>query len=136
MPKSLTLWRVRGYNATMIEQTTLQPLDYARYAADVASDKLASNIVMLDISEVSDFADYFVIMSVDSTRQLRAVSEDIEHALENRGAVRHHREGTAESGWMLLDFGDVVIHIFGVHERAFYDLESAWAEGKELVRIL
>ena len=121
---------------TMTQQTTLLPLEYARYAADVASDKLASDIVMLDIGEVSDFADYFVIITVESTRQMRALVEDLEHALEEKGGVRHHREGTPESGWMLLDFGDVVIHIFGAEERQFYDLESAWAEATELVRIL
>ena len=121
---------------TMTQQTTLLPLEYARYAADVASDKLASDIVMLDIGEVSDFADYFVIISVESTRQMRALVEDLEHALEEKGGVRHHREGTPESGWMLLDFGDVVIHVFGAEERQFYNLESAWAEATELVRIL
>ncbi len=121
---------------TMTQQTTLLPLEYARYAADVASDKLASDIVMLDIGEVSDFADYFVIITVESTRQMRALVEDLEHALEEKGGVRHHREGTPESGWMLLDFGDVVIHVFGAEERQFYNLESAWAEATELVRIL
>ena len=121
---------------TMTQQTTLLPLEYARYAADVASDKLASDIVMLDIGEVSDFADYFVIITVESTRQMRALVEDLEHALEEKGGVRHHREGTPESGWMLLDFGDVVIHVFGADERQFYNLESAWAEATEMVRIL
>ncbi len=121
---------------SMTEQIALQPLDYARYAADVASDKLASDIVMLNIGDVSDFADYFVIVTVESTRQMRALVEDIEHALESKGCQRHHREGTPESGWMLLDFGDVVIHIFGTDERQFYDLESAWAEATEMVRIL
>ena len=92
-------------------QTAAQSLEYARHAMDVASDKLASDIVILDIAEVSDFADYFVILTVESTRQMRAVVEDLEHALEDKGAARHHREGTPESGWMLLDFGDVVIHV-------------------------
>ena len=124
------------YNKAMTQQTVLQPLDYARYAVDVASDKLASDIVMLDISEISDFADYFVILSVESTRQMRAIVEDLEHALEEKGGNRHHREGTPESGWMLLDFGDVVIHVFGADERQFYNLESAWSEAAELVRIL
>ena len=126
--------------AVMNEQqtaaTAMQPVDFARYAADEASDKLASDVVVLDIADVSDFADYFVIMSVESARQLRALAQDIEHALEAKGGARHHREGSPESGWMLLDFGDVVVHIFGSEERAFYNLEGAWAEGKELVRIL
>ena len=132
----LTSPRAQIYNMSMTQQTTLLPLEYARYAADVASDKLASDIVMLDIGEVSDFADYFVIITVESTRQMRALVEDLEHALEEKGGARHHREGTPESGWMLLDFGDVVIHIFGAEERQFYNLESAWAGATELVRIL
>ena len=126
----------RSYNGVMTQETALQPMDYARHAVDVATDKLASDIVMLDIGEISDFADYFVILTVESTRQMRAVVEDLEHALEELGGVRHHREGTPESGWMLLDFGDVVVHIFGTDERQFYDLESAWSEATELVRIL
>ncbi len=134
----MTADELQIYNRGMTEQTetALQPLDYARHAADVASDKLASDIVMLDIADVSDFADYFVIVTVESTRQMRALAEDLEHALEDKGCRRHHREGTPESGWMLLDFGDLVIHIFGADERQFYDLESAWAEATELVRIL
>lgn len=136
LPPTLRPTPVPVYNAAMIEQSIMQPLDYARYATDVASDKLASDIVMLDIAQISDFADYFVILTVDSTRQLRSISEDIEHALEAKGCKRHHREGTPESGWMLLDFGDLVIHIFSADERTFYDLESAWAEATELVRIL
>lgn len=120
----------------MTQDTITQPLDYARHAVDVASDKLATDIVILDIGEVSDFADYFVILTVDSMRQMRAVVEDLEHALEDIGGVRHHREGTPESGWMLLDFGDVVVHVFGADERQFYDLESAWSESTEIVRIL
>ncbi len=121
---------------TQTQQITMQPLECARYAADAASDKLATDIVVLDISDISDFADYFVIISVESTRQMRALVEDLEHALEEKGGIRHHREGAPESGWMLLDFGDVVIHVFGVEERQFYALEAAWSEATELVRIL
>ena len=66
---------------------------------------------------------------------MRAVVEDLEHALESKGYPRHHREGTPISGWMLLDFGDIVIHIFGPEERQFYDLESMWAEAVEVVRL-
>lgn len=123
------------YNGAMLEQIALQPLDHARYAVDVASDKLASDILMLDISDVSDFADYFVIMSVESARQMRALAEDLEHALEANGCRRHHREGSPDSGWMLLDFGDLVIHIFGVEEREFYNIEAVWDEAAEMVRI-
>ena len=120
----------------MAEKTALQPLDYAHVAVDFASDKLASDVLLLDLREVSDFCDYFVIISTDSSRQLSSLAEDLEHELERKGSQKHHREGTPQSGWMLLDFGDVVIHIFGPEKREFYDLESVWEGATEVVRIL
>lgn len=119
----------------MTEQTALQTTEYAQLAVDVAEEKLASDIVLLDIREVSDFADYFVILTAESTRQMAMLSEEIEHALERKGYPKHHREGTPQGGWMLLDFGDVVIHVFGPEEREFYSIEEAWSEGVEIVRI-
>ena len=119
----------------MTETEKLQPSDYARLAVDIASDGLATDIVMLDIGSVSDFADYFVILTGASRRQIRALAEEVEHGLERRGAVLHHREGTHESGWRLLDFGDVIIHLFGPEERDFYGIEQLWTRGTEVVRI-
>lgn len=125
----------RTYNSAMVEKTALSALEYAHIAVEFASDKLASDVLLLDIHEVSDFCDYFVIISTDSSRQLSGLAEDLEHQLERKGSQRHHREGTPQSGWMLLDFGDVIIHIFGPEMREFYDLESAWDGGTEIVRI-
>ena len=119
----------------MTEQTALQTTEYAQLAVDVAEEKQASDIVLLDIREISDFADYFVILTAESNRQMAMLSEEIEHALERSGYARHHREGTPQGGWMLLDFGDVVVHIFGPEEREFYSIERAWSEGVEVVRI-
>ena len=119
----------------MTQRVLLPPVDYARLAVDVASEGLASDIVMLDITGVSDFADYFVILTVESTRQMQSVSEDLEKALEESGATLHHREGSAQGGWRLLDYGDVIVHIFGPEERRFYDLEVAWSAAREVVRI-
>ncbi|MCH7787260.1 MAG: ribosome silencing factor [Chloroflexi bacterium] len=120
----------------MIEKVLLQPSEYARLAVDVASDKLASDVVMLDIKEISSFADYFIILTAESSRQLRNLSEEIEKALKGAGIGLHHREGTPNSGWMLLDYGDVIIHMFGPEEREFYDLEGAWSRAIEVVRLL
>ena len=117
----------------MSESKRLQPEEYARMAVDIASDGLASDIVMLDIREVSDFADYFVIMTADSNRQMRALSEEIEHGLERGGATRHHREGTHDSGWMLLDFGNVIVHVFGPEQREFYEIERFWSRAEHVV---
>ncbi len=107
----------------------------AREAIDVASDKQASNIVLIDVRNVSTFTDYMVILSVGSVRQFRALTEDVAEAVEKAGLRLHHREGTAESGWVLLDFGDVVAHVFSEEQRDFYRLEQVWRAGKELVRI-
>lgn len=104
-------------------------------AVDIASEKLASDIVMLDLKGVSDFTDYFVILTADSSRQIRSVAEDIENSLTETGAGLHHIEGTRNSGWMLMDFGDVIVHIMGPEERDFYQIELAWSEAQEILRI-
>ena len=119
----------------MTEKVLLQPVDYARMAVDVALEKLASDIVMLDIRESSDFTDYFVILTAGSARQVESLVEDIEGSLESIGASLHHREGTPRTGWMLLDFGDVIVHVFGAEEREFYGIEEIWSRAVEVVRI-
>lgn len=119
----------------MGEKVALGPVDYAHLAVDIASDRLASDIVLLDVKTISDFADYFVLLTAESTRQLRDLAQEIEQGLEARGALLHHREGTPESGWMLLDFGNVIVDIFGPEERDYYRLEEAWSRGTALVRI-
>ena len=103
---------------------------------DVASDKLASDIVMLDVRRVASFADYFVIMSADSSRQIQALEEDITRALKEENVRQYHREGIPSSGWILLDFSNVIVHIFGPEERSFYDLERLWSQAPQVVRIL
>ena len=119
----------------MEAKTILQPGDYARMAVDVASEKQASDIAMLDIRGVSDFADYFVIVTAESTRQIDALASDIEEALKAEGKPLYHREGTAQGGWVLLDFSDVIVHFFRPEEREYYHIEGAWSRGIEAVRI-
>ncbi|MCE2501664.1 MAG: ribosome silencing factor [Dehalococcoidia bacterium] len=115
---------------------TLTPADVARLAVDLAADKLASDIVMLDLRELTVFADYFVVMTADSVRQIEALEEDLSDAMEEAGVARHHREGTPASGWVLLDFADVIVHIFGPEEREFFGLERLWSRAPQVVRIL
>ena len=105
-------------------------------AIDVASEKLAENIVMLDLRGLASFADYFVIMSADSQRQLKSLREEMTEALEDAGASLHHSEGKSEAGWILLDFTDVIIHLFGSEEREFYRLDQLWSGAPQVVRIL
>ncbi len=89
---------------------------------------------MLDIRNVASFADFFVIASAGSDRQMQAVLEAVEEALD--GAVRPlSREGKPGSGWVLLDYGDVIVHLFAPAQREYYDLESLWHAGTPVVRI-
>lgn len=96
---------------------------------------MASDITMLDVREVCSFADYFVIMTAESTRQINTLVEEIEKTLKEKGTRLHHREGTSENGWMLLDFSDVIVHIFNPENRDYYRLEELWAGAIETVRI-
>ena len=102
----------------------------------MASEKLAEDIVMLDLRGMAPFTDYFVIMSGNSSRQIEALEEDITGSMREAGVRRFHREGTPASGWILLDFSDIIVHIFGPEERDFYDLERLWAQAPQVVRIL
>ena len=120
----------------MAEKVALQPGDYARLAVDVASDGQASDVTMLDIRAISAFADYFVILTAESTRQMESLRERMESELETSGAVLHHREGSPGGGWILLDFGDVIVHLFGPEEREYYHLETLWSQAPQVVRVL
>ena len=108
----------------------------AQLVVDVASDKLASDIVMLDVRKVASFADYFVIMSADSSRQIQGLEEDINRALKEENVRHYRREGIPSSGWVVLDFSNVIVHIFGPEERSFYDLERLWSQAPQVVRVL
>lgn len=102
----------------------------------MASDKQASNIVLLDVRDSCSFADFFVICAGDSQRQVRTIYDEIERSLKNQGIVPHHREGAFDSGWLLLDYGDVIVHIFGTAERDYYKLDELWHEARPVLRIL
>ena len=91
---------------------------------------------MLDLRHVAQFADYFIIMSAESSRQIEGLEEDISQALKDVKVRRFHREGTPASGWVLLDFSDVIVHIFGPEEREFYNLERLWSGAPQVVRVL
>jgi ribosome-associated protein len=100
----------------------------ARAAVAAAADKKAENPVILDVRGLSGVADYFVVLSAESDRQAAAVADAVDERLEGMGAVRLGTEGRAGGGWVLLDFGDVVIHVMSEESRGFYDLEGLWAD--------
>ena len=107
----------------------------ARKAVEAASNKQAADIVLLDTRGICSFADYFVLCSGDSDRQIQAVYDEIGHALKKEGILPHHHEGTVDSGWLLLDFGDVIVHIFASIEREYYQLDKLWSQASTVVRI-
>ncbi len=113
----------------------MEALALAQKTIEAASDKQASDIVLLDARNVCSFADYFVICSGESARQLQSIHDEIEHALKEEGVRPVHFEGTTDSGWMLLDYGDVIVHIFAPEEREFYQLDKLWEEAKPVLRI-
>ena len=90
---------------------------------------------MLDVRDLCSFTDYFVICAGDSARQINTIGEEIEKALKREGVLPHHREGGTNSGWVLLDYSDVIIHIFGNAEREYYSLDELWQEAKTVLRI-
>ena len=116
----------------MVEQTLTQSREWAEAAFDVADEKQASNIVLLDVQDACDFADYFVILTAESNRQLRALVQDVEERMSQFGANPHHVEGTHNSGWILMDYGDLIIHLMGPEERDFYGLETVWTKSRQL----
>ncbi|MDA1129700.1 MAG: ribosome silencing factor, partial [Chloroflexi bacterium] len=123
-------------SSSIVEGQQLEPSEVAQLIVEIASDKLASDIVMLDLQGLASFTDYFVIMSADSARQIQALEEDIAATLKAANLSLHRREGTAASGWVLMDYSDVIVHIFSPDERDFFGLERLWARAAQVVRIL
>ena len=97
-------------------------------AARAAADKQATDIVVLDVHEIIVITDLFVICSASSHRQIRTVIDAIEEAVRALGEKPVRREGESGAGWWLLDYIDVVVHVFGEEERAYYDLERLWRD--------
>ena len=113
-----------------------EALSLARRIVDLASDKQASDILLLDIRGVSLIADYFVICTVGSERQAGAILKDLgQNLLEEFGRKPLHTEGTPDSGWVLLDYGDVIVHVFSPTQRQFYNLEQLWSAATPIVRL-
>ena len=107
----------------------------ARQVVEAAADKQASDIVLLDARGVCSFADYFVICSGESERQISAIYDEVGHRLKQEGVLPHHHEGTIDSGWLLLDFGDIIVHIFAPFEREYYQLDELWSQATPVLRI-
>lgn len=106
----------------------------ARVAADAMEDRKAEDVIVLDISQHTLVADYFVICSAETNVQIKAISEAVEEAVEEVGGRLLSREGHERARWVLLDFGAVVVHIFGPEARNLYRLERLWADAPIVAR--
>lgn len=115
------------------EDAIIEAAALARRAVTVAEDKQAHDIVMLDLRGLTTIADYFVVCTAESERQIRAVTAAIDEELVKSGARNPKTEGSAETGWVLLDFSDVIIHVFSPEQREFYRLERLWKQAQPVV---
>jgi ribosome-associated protein len=99
-------------------------------------DKKGSDIVLLDLREQSIFADYFLICSGENERQIRALAEGLRtEAKKEANIVAKSLEGVPEAGWLLVDFDDLVVHVFDPDKRHYYDLEDLWSDGHVVLRM-
>ncbi len=115
------------------DDNSQRSLELALAAARTASENRGRNIVVLDLREVTPVFDFFVIATGSSRRQLHAMSEEIDHKLEDDlGDKRMGIEGYSESRWILLDYGTVVIHLFDDETREYYDIENLWTQAKRI----
>ena len=96
----------------------------------VLEEKKARGIMSIHVENITVLADYFIICNGTSTTHIRALADDVEKSLrENHGITCGHREGYNSARWILLDYGDVVVHIFHEEDRKFYDIERLWSDG-------
>ncbi len=107
-------------------------LELTEICAQVALDSKAEDLMVLDVRGLSSFTDYFVLMSGRSSRHVQGLAEAVEAELRSKRVSSKHSEGLQEGHWVLLDFGDLVCHIFYKEKRAFYDLEGLWHDAPRL----
>ncbi len=110
----------------------MDSLELAKKAAAILDDKKAARINVIKIDQISSLADYFVIANGTSSTHVRSLSDELEEKLKAEGVVPERVEGYRSNSWVLLDFGNVVVHVFTQDARDFYDLDRLWADGETL----
>jgi ribosome-associated protein len=108
-------------------QTQIEPSELARKIVDLLSERQAEDVVLLDIHQIASFTDYFVIATAQNARHMSALINSFDKDMANEGIKPLHREGETNSGWVLVDFGAVIVHLFTPDDRAFYNLEALWS---------
>ena len=107
--------------------------EMADKAVELLKNKKARDIRLLDIHELSTIADYFIIATGNSTTQVQAMSDELEEKMDLAGYEMHHKEGFRNGRWILLDFGNIIVHLFHDEERQFYNLERLWVDAKTIL---
>jgi ribosome-associated protein len=113
----------------------LNALEMARQLVNVLEEKKAENILLLDIHEIASFTDYFVICNGTSDRMLSALADAVSEAAHHIYQLPARIEGQPEDGWLLVDLGDTVVHLFSPDQRDYYRLEQLWEKGKILLKL-
>ncbi len=117
------------------KETDLDTGEFARELVDVITDKKGSDIMLLDVQSVSLLADYFIICSADTERQLKAIVDDVQDKGKAAGFRALQVEGSMGSGWMVLDYGALIVHVLLPAQREYYGLEELWSDAALVVRI-
>lgn len=107
----------------------METYEILKIAANALNEKKALGIIGVEIADLTVLADMFLICTANSTTHIRALCDEVEDALEKHGIRPHHIEGKA-TGWIALDYGSIIIHIFGKTEREYYGLDKMWSDGK------
>ena len=119
-----------------MKEAALNAVELARTIVNTIEERKGEEIVMLDLRDVSPIADYFVIATADNERLLRAIINHIDEQMSKTYDMNPlHTEGSPESGWVLLDYSWVIVHLFGRSQREFYRLEHLWADAPVVLRI-
>lgn len=135
--KETRLFKLEEAEYHLAGGVALDTLELARHIVETIADKKGENVLLLDIQNISILADYFVIGSTTSERQAKAIVAEIKQEMKQTFDVRPlHIEGEPDSGWVLMDYGDVVVHLLTQEMRDYYDLEDLWQDGRTVVRML
>jgi ribosome-associated protein len=102
---------------------------------DALEDKKAEDILLLDLKGITSFTDYFIISTATSSRMLNALADGVLEQTRSRHKKKGRLEGVPEAGWMIIDYGDIVVHLFDAEVRQYYNLEDLWNKGRILLRV-
>jgi len=115
---------------------TEEAINIARTIVSNLEEKKGEDILLLDLIDVCSFTDYFVLCTGTSERSIKALAEEVRKTVKDKHSMRERGvEGDAKSGWILIDYGDVILHLFSHPIREYYQLEELWQEGKTIIRV-